>query len=215
MNRSERLWDPTNARFLDIGKRNIDQAAADSIREAIHHLITEAELMLVWFAGLSRNFDVIRRDLESHADLLDSQPLTIAMSDPEDYEHDGLRAMDLVVPKERVLEAFSNDGDFEHLYGKAFVTFVYHIWDEFSRPAIAEALGLKRNTNVAADLMGDWRHLRNWLVHQHQKSEDDYFDKATILTGLLDLQRGQPKISAKTVFELAARLNVIKVRVVA
>ena len=215
MNRSERLWDPTNARFLDIGKRNIDKEAADSIREAMHQLITEAELMLVWFAGLSRNFDVIRRDLESHADLLDSQPLTIAMSDPEDYEYDGLRAMDIVVPKERVLEAFSNGGDFEHLYGKAFVTFVYHIWDEFSRPAIAEALGLKCNRNVATELMGDWRRLRNWLVHQHQTSEDDYFDKATILTGVLDLQRGQPKISAKMVFELAARLNVIEVRVVA
>ena len=215
MSNSERLWDPTNARFLDIGKRNLGKDAADSIRETMHQLIAEAELMLVWFAGLWQNYAVIRRDLESHADLLDEQPLTIAMSDPEDYEYDGLRAMNVVVPKERVLEAFSNGGDFEHLYGKAFVTFVYHIWDDFSRPAIAEALGLKSKGDVAADLMGDWRHLRNWLVHQHQKTEDDYFENAKILTGVLDLHRGQPEISAKTVFELVARLSVVKIRVVA
>ena len=85
MNKSEQLlWDPTDARFLDIGKRNIDKGAADSIREAMHQLITEAELMLVWFTGLSRNFAAIRRDLESYAHLRDSQPLTIAMSDPDD-----------------------------------------------------------------------------------------------------------------------------------
>ncbi len=209
------MWDPTDPRFLDIGKRNIDKDAADSIRETMHQLITEAELMLVWFAGLSRNFAAIRGDMESHADLLDSQPLTIAMSDPYDYEYDGLRAMNVVVPKIRVLEAFSNGGDFEHLYGKAFVTFVYHIWDDYSRPAIAEALGLEGKRDVAADLMGDWRYLRNWLVHLHQKTEDDYFGNATILTGVLDLRRGQPKISAKMVFELAARLNVIKLKVVA
>ena len=142
MNKPEQLlWDPTDARFLDIGERNIGQDAADSIREAMHQLITEAELMLVWFLGLRQNFAVIQEDLESYSDLLDSQPVTIALSDPEDYEYDGLRAMEVVVPKGRVLQAFSNGGDFEHLYGKAFVTFVYHIWDEFSRPAIAEAPG--------------------------------------------------------------------------
>ena len=209
------LWDPTDARFLDIGNRDIDKDAADSIREAMHQLITEAELMLVWFAGLLRNLSVIRRDLESHAHLLDSQPLTFAMVDHEDYEYDGIRAMNLFVPKGRVLEAFSDGGDFEHLYGKAFVTFVYHIWDDSSRPAIARALGLKCKKGVEADLMGDWRHLRNWLVHQHQETEDAYFDDAKILTEALDLQRCQPKISAKMVFELVALLNVMQVRAVA
>ena len=123
--------------------------------------------------------------------------------------------MDPVVPKGRVLEAFSSGGDFEHLYGKAFVTFVYHIWDDFSRPAIAEALGLKCKRGVAADLMGDWRHLRNWLVHQHQKTEDDYFDDATTLSRVLALRRGQPRISANMAFELAARLSAIELKVVA
>ena len=209
------LWDPTDARFLDIGNRDIDKSAADSIREAMHQLITEAHLMLIWFAGLSRNLSVIRSDLESLEHLLDSQPLELVRVDPEDYEYDGNRAMSLFVPKERVLEAFSDGGDFEHLYGKAFVTFVYHIWDDFSRPAIAKALGVKRVMEVETDLMGDWRYLRNWLVHQHQETEDAYFANAKIFTGAFDLHRGQPKISAKMIFELVARLNVMQVRATA
>ena len=111
------------------------------------------------------------------------------------------------------MRRYSTEGQQALNLGKAFVTFVYHIWDDYSRPAIAEALGLKGKRDVAADLMGDWRYLRNWLVHQHQKTEDDYFGNATILTGVLDLRRGQPKISAKMVFELAARLSVIKLKV--
>ena len=205
-------WDPTKVQFLDIGDREIDQSAVDSIRETMHQLITEAELMLIWFAGLSRSFAAIRLDLKSLEHLLEHPPLTLVIEDPEDYEGDRIRAMDLFVPKERVLEAFSSGGDFEQLFGKAFVTFVFHMWDEFSRPAIARSLGVQPVQHVKADLMGDWRCLRNWLVHQHQSSEDNFFGKAKILSGAFDLHRGQPIISAKVIVGLVARLNVMQVR---
>ena len=205
-------WDPTKVQFLDIGDREIDQSTVDSIRETMHQLITEAELMLVWFAGLSRNFAAIRRDLKSLEHFLDPPPLTLAIVDPEDYEGEQNRAIQLFVPKERVLKAYSVGGEVEFLFGKAFVTFVYHMWDEYSRPVIAKSLGVQSVLRVKADLMGEWRRLRNWLVHQHQSSEDSFFSKAKILTGAFDLHRGPPKISAKVIFGLVAQLNGMQVR---
>ena len=215
MDDSDRMvWDPTYGRFLDIGNRGIDKYAADSIRGAMHQLITEANLMLLWFVSLWRNRSVIRRDLDSFGDSFDFQPITVVRVDPEDHEYDGKRAMNLFVPKERMLQAFSDDGDFERLYGRSFVTLVYHVWDDFTRRAIAKALRVK-HVDVEADLMGDWRYLRNWLVHQHQETEDAYFANAKIFTAAFELHRGQPKISGKMVFELVERLNVMQVRVVA
>ncbi len=209
---SQLMWDPIDDRFLAIGNKEIDKSAADSVRETMHQLITEAEVMLFWCVGLLRNLSEVRRDLESYEHLLDSPPVTVVMSDPEDYEFDGNRAMDLFVPKSRALEAFSAGGEVEVTYGKAFVISIYHMWDEFSRPKIARALGVKSTQDVKADLMGEWRYLRNWIVHQHQKSEDEYFAKAKTLTGALELSRGDPQIRLRVLFELAARLSVMQVR---
>ena len=160
--------------------------------------------MMVCFAGLRRYLPEMR----DYMDFIDDQPVTVVM----EYPFDDPRAIDLQVPGEKVREAYSPDGPLERLYGKAFVVFTYHLWDESSRKAIAGALGVKSD-DVKADLMGEWRHLRNWLVHQSPKSEIDYFDNAEILAEVLDLKRGCPEVDARVAFELLARLNVIQVRV--
>ncbi|MCE2457132.1 MAG: hypothetical protein J4G14_04890 [Dehalococcoidia bacterium] len=209
---SQLMWDPIEDRFLATGNKQIDKSAADWIRDTMHQLITEAEVMLFWCVGLLRNLPEVRRDLESSEHLLDSLPVTVVMSDPEDYEFDGNRAMDLFVPKSRVLEAFSQGGEVEITYGKAFVISIYHMWDELSRPKLGRALGVKSTKDVKADLMGEWRYLRNWIVHQHQSSEDEYFANAKTLTGALELNRGHPQIRLWVLFGLAVRPSVMQVR---
>ena len=53
--------------------------------------------------------------------------------------------------------------------GMKFVVFSYQLWEEFARPNIAQALGTTHN-DVESDLMGEWRHLRNWIVHPDEKT---------------------------------------------
>ena len=38
------------------------------------------------------------------------------------------------VPVDTVIEAFTEAGDFERLYAKAFVVFTHQIWEEVARP---------------------------------------------------------------------------------
>ena len=71
-------------------------------------------------------------------------------------------------------------GEFEKTYAKSFVVFSYQLWEEFARPNIAQALGTTHN-DVEADLMGEWRHLRNRIVHPDEKTEEAYFKNAKLL----------------------------------
>ena len=116
------------------------------------------------------------------------------------------------IPAEKVLEAFSDDGEFERLYAKAFVVFTFQIWDEVTRPKIATALKVEPD-HIEANLMGDWRHLRNWLIHRTKRAERDYFDKAGMLVHLLGSQPNEPSLTAEKVFILMQHLNRMSVEV--
>ena len=90
---------------------------------------------------------------------------------------------------------------------KAFVVFAYQRWEEFARPRIAEALGT-RHADVKCDLMGEWRHLRNWLVHPDEKTEHAYFKNADLLAKIPASPRpGRPEISSGMVVFMMGYLN--------
>ena len=110
-----------------------------------------------------------------------------------------------------MLDAFSAGGDFETLYAKSFVVFTYQIWEDFARPTIAQALGVA-HTDVQSDLMGEWRHLRNWLVHPDEKTEESYFKNANILAGILgEVRPGTPEVNPDMLFPLMGYLNSLHV----
>ena len=116
------------------------------------------------------------------------------------------------LPVEKVIEAFANAGAFERLYAKAFVVFTFQIWEEVARPGIAVALKVKPN-HVQADLIGEWRRLRNWLVHRNKDAEDEFFGNAVKLPGLLELRREDPGLTAGMVYVLMRELNRMQVDV--
>ena len=68
------------------------------------------------------------------------------------------------LPTGVVLDAFSAGGEFETTFAKSFVVSAYQMWEEVTRGDIAKALGTSHN-DIRSDLMGEWRHLRHWLVH--------------------------------------------------
>ena len=112
-----------------------------------------------------------------------------------------------------VIEAFTEAGEFERLYAKAFVVFTYQVWEEVTRPKIAAALKVKKPDHIAAELMGDWRHLRNWLVHRTKNAESDFLRKAKTLPQILNLQPGDPGLTANGVATLMQHLNHMQVDV--
>ena len=173
--------------------------------------------MLVWGVGLINNRDIIQHSLRRvfAPSSNDSSHATVHHADsavPPDV--DRILRVDIHVPQSRVTEAFELRGDVERLFARAFVVFVYHLWDESTRPTIADILGARDKDCIKADLMGDWRHLRNWIVHPNQDTENDYFSRATVLTRVLHLQRERPPIiTVRSVMTLVDLLGAMQIRV--
>ena len=116
------------------------------------------------------------------------------------------------VPGARVIAAFARGGSFELAYTKAFVVFAYHTWDEVARPDIASALKVEA-IDVKSDLMGEWRHLRHWVIHTGADNKKKMFREAKNLVRVMGLRQEEPILTPDMVFCLMEYLGRMKVDV--
>ena len=190
-----------------VGIPKVTEEAAREIKDIMQQFSTDCQKMLIWFAGILGS----REAIKSHLDKLTAQgkPLSVNTYRPNGRVDSVLASL----PVEDVVEAVSADGEFERLYAKAFVIFTYQIWDEVARTRIAKALKVEKPNHVTSDLMGDWRHLRNWLIHRTETTEKDFFEKSKTLPRLLDMPRGEPSLTAGMVAVLMRQLNNMQVDV--
>ena len=200
-------WPGGTVSLTCVGVPKIGKEAEAEVRNAMQRFLSDSQMMLVWFAGILGSQGAMRGHLDDLAER--GEPLTI-----NTYRPDGrVDAILARVQVDSVVDAFGEAGEFERLYAKAFVVFTYQIWEEVTRPAIAKALQVDDPNHIKADLMGDWRHLRNWLVHRTKKTENGFFDKARMLSAALDLQRGDPGVTANDVAILMQHLNHMQIEV--
>ncbi len=189
------------------GVPKISEEAKAKIKNTMQQFSSDCQMMLVWFAAILGSQDAMRSHLNDIAE--QDEPFTINTYRP-DGRVDSVLAR---VPVDSVIKAFTEAGDFERLYAKAFVVFTYQIWEEVARPKIATALKVEKPGHITADLMGDWRHLRNWLVHCTKTAESDFFRKAKTLPQILNMQPGDPSLTANGVATLMQHLNHMQVDV--
>ena len=200
-------WPGGNLILRCIGIPKVSEEAKTEISNTMQQFSSDCQMMLIWFMATLGSQNAMRNHLSHIAEK--DEPFTI-----NTYRPDG--RVDTVlanVPVDSVIEAFSEAGDFERLYAKAFVVFTYQIWEEVARPKIATALKVEKPEYVTADLMGDWRHLRNWLVHRTRTTESDFFNKAKTLPEILNMQPGDPGLSVNRVATLMQHLNHMQVDV--
>ncbi|HEY8876494.1 MAG TPA: hypothetical protein VIN03_02950 [Roseateles sp.] len=69
-----------------------------------------------------------------------------------------------VMPAAKAVQAAKRDGDFQDILGKSLITLIYAEWDEYYRHRIAAEFAVTAK-DVASDLMGDLRLVRNWVIH--------------------------------------------------
>ena len=190
-----------------IGIPKISEEANAEIKNTMQQFSADCQMMLIWFAAILGSQNAMRNHLNHVAE--QDEPFTI-----NTYRSDGRVDSVLArVPVDTVIEAFTEAGEFERLYAKAFVVFTYQIWEEVTRPKIASALKVDKPDRITADLMGDWRHLRNWLVHRTRTTESDFFRKAKKLPQMLNMQPGDPGLTANGVATLMQHLNHMQVDV--
>ena len=190
-----------------IGIPKISEEANAEIKSTMQQFSSDCQMMLIWFMATLGSQNAMRNHLKHIAE--QDKPFTINTYRP-DGRVDSVLAH---VPVDSVIEAFGKSGDFERLYAKAFVVFTYQTWEEVARPKIATALKVEEPDHIASDLMGDLRHLRNWLLHRTQKAGSDFFSKAKTLPKILNMHPGDPSLTANGVATLMQHLNHMQVDV--
>ena len=184
----------------------ISNESKDEIDSAMRMFSRDCQMMTTWFAAIMASRRVMRGHLERLASR--GEPLRITTLRP-----DGRDAAVLAeIPAEEVIESIADAGAFERLYANSFVVSTYHLWEETIRPKIATAMKVDP-CHVKADLMGEWRLLRNWIIHRSKDAEVDFFRKAKTIANVLGLQRGNLSLTASDVLVLVQHLNNMKIEI--
>lgn len=182
-----------------------DESQAE-VTDALQAFSRDCQMMTTWFAGIMASRSAMREHLERLAE--QGAPLRIATSRPDGRDAAVLAEM----PAEEVIESIADAGEFERLYANSFVVFAFHLWEGTIRPRIAGVIRVEPS-DVKADLMGEWRLLRNWIVHRSTDAEDDFFQKAARLADALGLQRGNLSLTANKVIHLVQMLNNMRIEI--
>ena len=188
-----------------VGVPAVSEEANYEIRKAIERFLDDCQTMIVWYAGIEGFQDSIHQRLSET--VRRDKPFTLSNLYPS-----GEQRVLVQVPGHMVVDAFSRGGSFELAYTKAFVVFAYHTWEEVARPKIASALNVKAK-DVKSDLMGEWRHLRHWVIHTSDDNKKKMFTEAKNLVRALRLQQDEPTLTPDMVFILMEYLDRMRVNV--
>ena len=188
-----------------VGVPAVSEEAEDEINAAIDQFLDDCQTMIVWYAGIERLQDSIHQRLSQT--IPRDKPFTLSNLYPN-----GEQRVLVQVPGDTVVDAFSRGGAFELAYTRAFVVFAYHTWEEVARPKIASALKVEVK-KVKSDLMGEWSHLRHWVIHKGEDSKTIMFTKAKNLVRVLGLERDEPILKPDMDFRLMEYLNRMQVDV--
>ena len=188
-----------------VGVPTVSEEATDEIMNAIDRFMDDCQAMIVWYAGIDRLQDSIHQHFRET--IPRDKPLTLSNLYPNGEE----RVL-VQVPGDMVIDAFSRGGSFELAYTKAFVVFAYHTWEEATRPKIASALKVDVK-DVKSNLMGEWRHLRHWVIHTSEDNKSKMFTEAKNLVRILGLREDEPILTSDMVFRLMENLDRMQVSV--
>jgi hypothetical protein len=72
-----------------------------------------------------------------------------------------------------LLKSSQAGGDFHNQIAKSFICAIYSLWDEYYRHKIASENSVGQK-NVASDLMGDVRHMRNCIIHKKSEITNEH-----------------------------------------
>ena len=112
------------------------------------------------------------------------------------------------------LEGLVEGGEFENQHAKAFLVFVFHLWEEKYRPAISRVLSVDVK-QVKCDLMGDIRLVRNLIIHEDTVVPRGFVDKLALLQEIWTIQPGELKLTGKMIHSVMEQLNALRVDIAA
>ena len=178
---------------------------ASGIRADLEEFVDECHSIFICHISAVKSMEATQEHLSEI--LQDNQPVNITAT----LGNNQPRVINTGALGREATALFSSEGKFQELQARSFVVSIFAHWEHVVRPMLACQLGVN-DRKVESNLMGDWRRLRNWLIHRGARgTEDDYFGKAKELPCLLDSRRGEPKVTTREVLLLVERLRILTV----
>ena len=106
----------------------------------------------------------------------------------------------------------ADGGEFEQLNTKAFLVFIDTLWEETTRDRIKGILQVGKS-DVRCELMADLHRLRNVIIHQSEKSKQEYVQRADFLPQIWTIDPDNVVITSKMLHTLMEQLNGIRVSI--
>ncbi len=197
---------PSGSVFMRcIGIRSIGPDIVSAIQEELEQFVDECHSIFICHVSAIKSMEATHGLLNKMFE--DNEPVSITTV----LRSGSPRVMRTSVLGEEAAKLFTSEGKFEQLQAKSLVMSIFTHWDSVTRPRVASLLEVREKEDVESELMGAWRLLRNWLVHQDGNAEEQYFRKAEALARLLDSRPGEPEITTQGVLLLMERLYSLTV----
>ncbi|MFG5383832.1 hypothetical protein [Yoonia sp. R2-816] len=113
------------------------------------------------------------------------------------------------IPTKLALAGMEIDGPFSQMIAQGVVAILYGLWEDHYRAQIASELDCKKN-ELACDLMGDLRRIRQWIVHANGIA-DKNVTKLSVLSW--PSKRGPIFLGSSEMAELQRAINTMTVEV--
>ena len=157
----------------------------------------------VAYGGLQQELAFVKSLAEKHS-VPQSAPYSVGRGTP----HQGSFPSSL--SSGDVINRSAPDGDFSNQIAKWMIVAIYSLWEDRYRGEIAKELDVSDKNKVKADLMGDIRQIRIYIVHKDSVIPDEY-------TGLKklnwDLQPGSLCITHNMFVDLMELINQMEIQV--
>jgi hypothetical protein len=157
----------------------------------------------VTYLGLQRGSDWIKELANNH-----SVPLSELYRVRKGTPRQGLFPSSL--PIGDVIDRSAPNGDFPNQIAKWMIVAIYSLWEDRYRDEIAEELDVSDKNKVKADLMGDIRQIRIYIVHKDSVIPDEYKGLKKLNWALLP---GPLRITHDMFVDLMESINQMEIQV--
>ena len=164
------------------------------------------------FGGLGEGRELLKTQFEQTFDPIYSEvPYALAYQINDDPNNIELRTI-AVMKQGELIEALQRGGEFEIQNCHALIVFMYHLWDEYYRPRMADALGLEHSGQLKSDLFGDIRLVRNGIIHNQAVLAESEYNNLKMLSDLEEVSPGKLRLTQDSVQEIVTGLESLQLR---
>ena len=191
-------------------------SVSDSQKQAATELLSafkdRINRLFFAFGELGQGRELLKTQFEQTFEPEHSEALFAAAfqvnEDPNNIQLNTVAAM----KQGEIVETLRRGGEFEIQNCHALIVFMYHLWDEYYRPKIARALGLKKPGQLESDFFGDIRLIRNAIIHNQAVLTENDHCKLKMLAPLDELRPGELRLTQKTTQLIVAGVDPLQLR---